>query len=70
MANSTLKTDINKLIEPAKKDKTLPERADRVPIKQARGSGKASENASGAGGGGVLDGVYTSTDGLFTLVFE
>jgi len=68
MANSTLKADINKLIEPAKKEGVLPSRADRVPIKQARGSGKASENASG--GGGVLDGVYTSTDGLFTLVFE
>lgn len=68
MANSTLKADINKLIEPAKKKGVLPSRADRVPIKQARGSGKASETASGNSGLG--SGEYITTDGLFTLVIS
>jgi len=68
MANSTLKADINKLIEPAKKDGTLPTRPDRGSIKEARGSGKASETASGVGGS--EGGEYTTTDGLFTLVIS
>lgn len=66
--SGNLTNDINKLVKPPPNYQTLNVKAERVAIGQARGSGKASENAVGGGDG--EEGEYITTDGLFTLVIS
>ena len=70
--STNLADDINKLVKPAPSNNKLAQREARAPIEQEKGSGKSSESSSGGGAGEATNvtGTLTSSDGLFTIIFE
>lgn len=62
--------DINKLIVPSggKNNNTLAPRATRQSIGVQSGSGR--DSVAGSSSSADVSGTFTTTDGLFTIIFE